>query len=138
MAEPKLVVIDDELEFTKALDQFFSARGYEVHVALRGQSGLQLIETERPDIVLMDLKMPGMDGDEVLRRIRLTHPDTKVIVITAYDDGATKQRLLALGAFAHLEKPLQSIAILAQTMVRALESTRRPAPPNPVDDTATQ
>ena len=130
MAEPKLVVIDDELEFTKALDQFFSARGYDVHVALRGQSGLRLIETERPDVVLMDLKMPGMDGDEILRRIHLARPEIKIIVITAYDDGATKQRLLAMGAFAHLEKPLQSIAALAQTVKLALASSGPPASPN--------
>ena len=120
MAGPVLVIIDDEMEFTKALDHFFSQRGYEVHVALRGGSGLQLIRQHRPDVVLTDLKMPGMDGDEVLRHICRDYPQTKVIVITAYDDGATRNRLLALGAFAHLEKPLRSLAMLAETVKGAL------------------
>lgn len=121
MTAPKLVVIDDELEFTKALDQFFHARGYEVHVALRGPSGLQLINDQKPDVVLIDLKMPGMNGDEVLMQIRRQHPKTKVIIITAYDDGRTRDRLLALGAFAHFEKPLQSILTLAKAVKRALD-----------------
>lgn len=123
MAGPTLVVIDDEMEFTKVLDQFFSMRGYDVHVALRGNSGLQLIKQHRPDVVLVDLKMPGMDGDEVLRHIRRDYPQTKVIVITAYDDGETRDRLLALGAFAHLEKPLRSITALAETVKCALDDT---------------
>ena len=123
MAGPILVVIDDEMEFTKVLDHFFSRRGYEVHVALRGGSGLQLIKQHRPDVVLTDLKMPGMDGDELLQGIRRDFPQTKVIVITAYDDGVTRDRVLALGAFAHFEKPLCSIATLAQTIKSALGET---------------
>jgi len=67
---PKLVAIDDELEFTKTLEQFFSARGFQVRVALTGTSGLALVEAERPDVALVDLKLPGLDGDELLRRIR--------------------------------------------------------------------
>ena len=116
-----LVLIDDELEFVKALDQFFSARGYEVHVALRGSSGLQLVEEHHPDVVLMDLKMPGMDGDEVLIRLRKEHPRVKVVVITAYDEASTKDRLTALGAFAHLEKPLPSMRALADVVRSALQ-----------------
>lgn len=120
MSAPRLVVIDDELEFTKILDQFFRTRGYEVSIALRGASGLRVIEEQRPDVVLMDLKMPGMNGDEVLQQIRRRYPKTRVIIITAYDDGVMKDRLLALGAFAHLEKPLESLRILAETVQRAL------------------
>lgn len=123
MDAPKLVVIDDELDFTKALDQFFRVRGYEVYVALRGASGLQLVEEHRPDVVLIDFKMPGMDGDEVLAQIHHRYPKTKVIVITAYDDGKTRARLLELGAFAHFEKPVQSLQILAKAVKQALYET---------------
>lgn len=124
MAKPKLAVIDDELEFTKALDAFFGKRGYEVHIVLRGSSAIQLIDEQRPDVVLMDLKMPGMDGDEVLAAIRRHHPKTKVIIITAYsDEGRTRERVLALGAFAHFEKPISSIQVLAETVKRALTDT---------------
>ena len=121
MARPKLVAIDDEVEFTKTIDQFFSARGYEVHVALTGTSGLELVEYHQPDVVLVDLKLPGMDGDELLQRIRSAYPNMKVIVITAYNDGGkTRDRLLGLGAFAHFDKPLSSLRDLAEAVKRAL------------------
>jgi two-component system response regulator (stage 0 sporulation protein F) len=119
--QPKLVAIDDEVEFTKTIDQFFSARGYEVHVALTGTSGLELVDYHQPQVVLVDLKLPGMDGDELLGRVRQRHPATKVIVITAYNDGGkTRERLLAMGAFAHFDKPLTSLRDLAQAVHRAV------------------
>jgi CheY-like chemotaxis protein len=118
---PTLVTIDDEAEFTKTLEQFFGVRGYTVHVAMTGTSGLQLVEQYHPDVVLVDFKLPGMDGDEVLTRIRQEHPKTKVIVITAYNDGGkTRDRLLSLGAFAHFDKPISSLRDLAETIKRAL------------------
>ena len=121
MPVPKLVAIDDEIEFTKTIDQFFSARGYTVHVALTGTSGVELVDYHDPDVVLVDLKLPGMDGDEVLQHIRRTHPKTKVIVITAYNDGGkTRDRLMALGAFAHFDKPLSSLRDLADAIKRAV------------------
>lgn len=120
MAAPKLVIIDDEMEFTKALDQFFRTRGYDVAVALRGAAGLQLIDERKPEVVLVDLKMPGMDGDEVLTHVHRRSPKTKVIIITAYDEGTTKGRVLSLGAFAHFEKPLRSLVTLAETVKQAL------------------
>jgi len=124
MTMPKLVAIDDEMEFTKTIDQFFGARGYEVHVALTGTSGVELIDYHKPDVVLVDLKLPGMDGDEVLKYIRRNHPKIRVIVITAYNDGGkTRDRLLALGAFAHFDKPLSSLRDLAETVKQALATT---------------
>ena len=124
MANPKLVAIDDEVEFTKTIDQFFSARGYEVHVALTGTSGVELVDYHDPNVVLVDLKLPGMDGDEILKHIRRTHPKTKVIIITAYNDGGkTRDRLLALGAFAHFDKPLSSLRDLAQSIKLALAAS---------------
>ncbi|HEX9779850.1 MAG TPA: response regulator [bacterium] len=119
--EPRtLVVMDDELEFTKTIDAFFSARGYQVHVALTGTSGLELIEYHNPDVVLMDLKMPGMNGDEILARLQETRPQTKVIIITAYNDGGkTRERLLNMGAYAHFDKPLSSLRDLSDAVKRA-------------------
>jgi two-component system response regulator (stage 0 sporulation protein F) len=121
MAKPKMVVIDDEIEFSKALDRFFGLRGYEVRIALRGMSAIRLVDEHCPDVVLMDLKMPGMDGDQVLTYIREKHPKAKVIMITAYsDERMTRERLLALGAFAYFEKPVSSIQRLAETVKQAL------------------
>ncbi len=118
---PTLVAIDDELEFTKTIDGFFSARGYTVHVALTGTSGLELVNYHRPDVVLVDLKLPGMDGDELLQRVRASHPNIRVIVITAYNDGGkTRDRLLSQGAFAHFDKPLSSLRDLARVIEEAI------------------
>ena len=127
MATPKLLAIDDEAEFTKTIDQFFSARGYEVRVALTGTSGIELADYYKPDVALVDLKLPGIDGDEILKYLRRHHPTTKVIVITAYNDGGkTRDRLLALGAFAHFDKPLSSLRDLAETVKRALSDNVPP------------
>ncbi len=121
MANPTIVAIDDEAEFTKTIEQFFSVRGYDVHVALTGTSGLELVNQYKPDVVLVDFKLPGMDGDEVLSHIRQTHPKTKVIVITAYNDGGkTRDRLLGLGAFAHFDKPVSSLRDLSGAIKKAL------------------
>ena len=126
MDKLKLVLIDDEMEFVKALSDFFSFRGYDVRVALRGNSGLQVVEEQQPDVVLMDLKMPGMDGDEVLVHIHECSPRTKVIIITAYaDDGITRDRLLAQGAFAHFEKPLTSMRQLMEKVEQAAGRSSR-------------
>jgi CheY-like chemotaxis protein len=120
MPRPVIVAIDDEVEFVKALESFFTARGFDVHIALSGIAGLALVDQHQPRVVLVDLKLPGMDGDEILQRIRSSHPQTRVIVITAYNDGgATRDRLLRAGAFAHFDKPLSSLRDLADTIKRA-------------------
>ena len=116
-----MVAIDDEVEFVKTIAQYFGSRGYTVHVALSGNSGIQLVEAQHPDVVLIDLKMPGIDGDQALAHIRRLQPTAQVIVITAYsDEGRTKERMLALGAFAHFEKPLSSMRHLAEAVEQAL------------------
>ena len=123
MAIPKLLAIDDEVEFTKTIESFFSARGYEVHVALTGTSGVELADYHKPDVVLVDLKLPGLDGDAILTHVQRTHPKAKVIVITAYNDGGrTKDRLLSQGAFAYFDKPLSSLRDLAERVKQALSS----------------
>jgi two-component system response regulator (stage 0 sporulation protein F) len=125
---PRLLAIDDELEFTKTIQSFFSARGFEVHVAITGTTGIELVDLHKPDVVLVDLKMPGVDGDEILRHVKRTQPQTKVIVITAYNDGGkTRDRLLGLGAFAHFDKPISSLRDLLDTVKRAVAG--QPAAP---------
>ena len=115
-----IVAVDDEAEFTQTLAQYFTPRGYTVHTALNGAAGIQLVELHRPAVVLIDLKMPGIDGDKALAEIRRINPKTQVIVITAYsDEGRTRERLLALGAFGHFEKPISSMRHLAEAVNQA-------------------
>ncbi len=110
MAKPRIVAIDDEVDFIKMLQEYFEPRDYEISVAIRGSRGIELVKEKKPDIVLIDLKMPGVDGDEVLKMLKSMSPAPKVIFITAYDDGGkTKARLLKMGAFACLDKPIGSL-----------------------------
>lgn len=121
---PTLVIIDDESEFVKTVNNFFVARGYEVHTAMTGTSGVELIDAKLPHVVLVDLKLSGMDGDEVLKYVRRNHPDIKVIMMTAYNDGGkTRERLLRLGAHAHFDKPLSSLRELSVAVKEAVAAS---------------
>ena len=95
-------------------------------MALTGTSGVELVDYHKPDVVLVDFKLPGLDGDQILQHVRKTHPHTKVIVITAYNDGGkTRDRLLAMGAYAHFDKPVSSLRDLSDTIKRALAEPPR-------------
>ena len=122
MAKPTIVAIDDEVEFVDMLQDYFGLRGYDINVALRGAKGIEIIKEKKPDIVLMDLKMPGIDGDEVLRLIKSMDPSPKVIFVTAYDDGGkTKARLLKMGAYAYFDKPISSLRDLEEVINKAVQ-----------------
>ena len=122
MTKPRIVAIDDEAEFIDILQNYFSLREYEIHVATRGTKGIEIVKEKKPDVVLMDLKMPGIDGDEVLKLLKSMDPSPKVIFITAYDDGGkTKARLLKMGAYACLDKPISSLRALEDTINEAVQ-----------------
>lgn len=120
MTKPKIVAIDDEAEFIDMLNNYFGLRGYDISVAVRGTRGIELIREKKPDVVLMDLKMPGIDGDEVLVLLKSMDPAPKIIFVTAYDDGGkTKARLLKMGAFAYVDKPVSSLRKLEELVLKA-------------------
>ena len=119
--KPTIVAIDDEAGFIDMLQNYFGPRGYDIEVSLRGAKGIEMIKEKKPDVVLMDLKMPGIDGDEVLRLIKSILPPPKVIFVTAYDDGGkTKARLLKMGAYAYFDKPISSLKVLEETINKAI------------------
>lgn len=118
-----MVAIDDEAEFIGMLEDYFTIRGYEIDVALRGAKGIELVKEKRPDVVVCDLKMPGLDGDEVLKLLKSMEPSPKIIFVTAYDDGGkTKARLLKLGAYAFFDKPLSSLKALEDAVTMAVRT----------------
>ena len=120
MNKPRIVAIDDEPEFIDMLESYFGLRGYEISASVRGARGVEMVKEKNPDVVLMDLKMPGIDGDEVLKLLKSMDPSPKVIFITAYDDGGkTKARLLKMGAYACLDKPISSLRDLEETVNKA-------------------
>jgi two-component system response regulator YesN len=123
MAKPRIVAIDDEVEFIQMLQDYFEPREYTIDCAIRGAKGIELVREKKPDVLLCDLKMPGIDGDEVVRLLKSMTPSPKVIFITAYDDGGkTKARLLGMGAFACLDKPIGSLKDLEGLINKAAQT----------------
>jgi two-component system, NtrC family, response regulator len=125
----RVVVIDDEVNAASALQTLLEEDGYEVARAHEGASGLQLLERTDPDVVLTDLRMPGMDGLELLTRIKEIRPDTMVILMTAYGTVKTAVRAMKLGAEDYLGKPIdvEELEVVLQRAVdrkRLLEEAR--------------
>ena len=122
MTKGKILAIDDEPDFTNMITEYFQARGYEIFVASRGVKGIDLIREKKPDIVLIDLKMPGIDGDQIVIQLKSIYPKAKPIIITAFiDEGKTKKRLESVGVYAYFEKPLTSLRDLEATIEKALQ-----------------
>jgi anti-anti-sigma factor len=106
-----ILIIDDEKSTLRIFRLFLSAYGYTVFTAENGKLGLEVFNTERPPIVLTDIKMPGMDGLEVLKRIKETDPSTEVIVITGHGDMDLALQALDLYATDFINKPIQKEAL---------------------------
>jgi len=123
MKKPKILSVDDEKSFTDFLKQYFEPRGYEIDVASNGNEGLDLVDNNKYDVVLLDLKMGGVGGDEIMGKIQESNADTRVIFITAFNDaGKTKENLLEEGAYAFVEKPVTSLKALEELINKAAES----------------
>ena len=125
MKKAKILTIDDEPDFVALLKNYFSIRGYEVFTALRGVDGIAIVEKERPDVILVDLKLPGLDGDQILNEVKKIHPKAKTIMITAFkDDGNARKKALDAGVYAYFEKPIASFKILEEVVTRAVEEDK--------------
>lgn len=119
----KILTIDDEVQFTDLIMNYFQPRGFEVLMASDGQKGLEIARREKPEICLIDLKMPGLHGDDVLREILIDNPNAKCIMITASEgEGKTRQKLIELGAYACFDKPLTSLRDLEQKIKEAVKT----------------
>jgi CheY-like chemotaxis protein/cytidylate kinase len=114
----RILLVDDEKEFVQTLSERLQTRKMEAAVAYDGEEALSLVESEEPEVMVLDLKMPGIDGIEVLRRMKREHPNVEVIILTGH--GSDREEALAgeLGAFAYLKKPVD-IDVLSQTMKEA-------------------
>ena len=117
----KILTIDDESEFTSLIEAYFSIRGFEVLVAHHGDEGLRLAKDKKPEVCLIDLKMPGLHGDAVLKEICNHIPEARCIMITASEGGGkTRSGLMAMGAVACFDKPLMSLKDLEQKIREVL------------------
>ncbi len=120
----KILLVDDEKEFVHTLSERLKTRDIPSSVVYDGEEALDFVEKDEPDVMVLDLKMPGIDGIEVLRRVKRDHPLVEVIILTGH--GSEREETLAeqLGAFAYLHKPV-NIEVLTQVMKEAYQKVNR-------------
>jgi len=107
------LLIDDEPDILRVLSRSLKADGYEVVSAQNGTEAIAVFEKEKPDIVITDIKMPGMDGIEVLKKVKDLNDDTEVIIITGHGDKDLAQQAFELNASEFFNKPLDTDALNA-------------------------
>ena len=115
----KILVIDDEVGIRNLLDALLHRKGYDVVLADNGQKGITVFRRERPDVVVLDLKMPGMDGFTVLQQVRSLNPKQPVIILTGAGTPEMEQQARALGVSEFVEKEF-SLHLLGDSLKRLL------------------
>jgi CheY-like chemotaxis protein len=119
----KVLLVDDEREFAETLSERLQMRDYASAAVYGGEEALAIVEEDEPEVMVVDLKMPGIDGLEVLRQVKEKHPNVEVIVLTGHGSEEVARRCLELGACAYLEKPVD-IEKLTRAMQEAYEKAR--------------
>ncbi len=120
----KILLVDDEREFVQTLSERLEMRDLGSAVAYDGKSALDVIKEDEPEVMILDLRMPGIDGIEVLRQVKSTRPEIEVIILTGHGSDQDRQTCMSLGAFDYLQKPVD-IDALSAAIQRANEAIRR-------------
>ncbi len=121
---PKVLLVDDEKEFVRTLSERLQTRNFDSSAVYDGEEALSFIETETPEVMVIDLKMPGIDGMEVLRQVKRRKPSTAVIILTGHGSDEEERLAMELGAFAFLRKPVEA-DILGETIKRACNTAEK-------------
>lgn len=124
MSKGKILVIDDEDIVRTSCSRTLCPEGYEVKLAKNGAEGLKFANEERFDLVLTDLKMPDIDGIEVLRMIKEKWPETEVIIVTGYQTVDTAVKAIKFGAYDYIEKPFTPDGLIA-AVIEALSNRQK-------------
>ena len=119
----KILLVDDDEDFVQSLAQRLANRELPADIAVDGAAVMQLVINEVPDVVVLDLKMPGIGGMELLRHLKQIDPQIQVIFLTGHGSDAARCEAMFLGAYAYLEKPVP-IETLVQS-IRAAYRVRR-------------
>ena len=123
MLDIKLLIVDDEERFLKTIKTLLEKRECAISTATNGVEALEILEKKQIDVVILDVKMPGMDGVEVLRRIKRDHPLVEVIMLTGHSTTESAIQGMKLGAFDYLLKPCD-IDILITTVLEARDKKK--------------
>lgn len=114
----KVLLVDDERDFVQTLSRRLQMRDLGSAAVYDGEKALNLLSEEEPDVMVLDLRMPGINGMEVLRRVKKERPETEVIILTGHGSKNDEKQALELGAFAYLNKPVD-INVLVEKMKEA-------------------
>ncbi|MBW1692374.1 MAG: response regulator [Deltaproteobacteria bacterium] len=117
----KILVVDDEIEACNALKEFLVVKGHEVYTAQDGKTALDNVQKLRPQLVLLDMIMPGMNGMEVLKGIKKIDPQIGVIMVTVVTNEAQAKKALELGAYDYITKPVDLNYLDTVVMVKVLD-----------------
>ena len=107
----KVLIVDDQYGIRILLNEVLQKEGYDTYQAANGLQALEVVQENVPDIILLDMKIPGMDGIEILKRVKALYPDMKVIIMTAYGELDMIQEAMDLGAITHFAKPFDIVDI---------------------------
>lgn len=104
--KPKILLVDDEQEFVLTLAERLRMRDMDSHAVFDGPAALEQVQSHPPRILIIDLKMPGMDGIQILKQVKQNHPGIQVIILTGHGSEQDKILCMNLGAFAYFQKPV--------------------------------
>ncbi len=116
----KVLLVDDERDFVEALSERLQLRDYSSAVVYGGEEALSIVDEDEPEVMVLDLKMPGIDGLEVLKRVKEKHPNVEVIVLTGHGSEDVARLCKELGACAYLEKPVD-----IEELTKAMQEAHR-------------
>jgi DNA-binding NtrC family response regulator len=107
MKDFKVLLVDDEEDFLDSLNERLALRKVNADTAKSGEEALERIQDEEPTVIVLDLKMPGMHGLEVLKRLKSTNPDVQVVILTGHGSEEDRKEAERLGAYAYHSKPVR-------------------------------
>ncbi|MEW6595209.1 MAG: response regulator [Thermodesulfobacteriota bacterium] len=124
MEDIKILLVDDEEEFVNTLAERLNLRDLASEAVLSGESALQFVGDRLPDIMVLDLKMPGINGMEVLRRIKQFYPQIQVIILTGHGNDLDEAEARQIGVFDYLKKPVD-IELLVERIRAAYQEMKQ-------------
>ncbi|MCF8145311.1 MAG: response regulator [Deltaproteobacteria bacterium] len=126
MEKFRVLLVDDEEDFVRTLSERLQMRDLDSQTAFDGEEALELMEDGIPDVMVLDLKMPGIDGMEVLRRMKKLYPGVQVIILTGHGSDKDEAEARRLGAFEYLQKPVNLeylMAVLKRAYQKKVEAS---------------
>jgi len=121
---PAIIILDDDPEVLSVMGRLLNQQGWDMFAVTNPRDALAMVQQHAPDVVITDIRMPGMSGIDVLHKAKLVDPFIEVILITGYASTESAIEGLNEGAFAYLRKPFESLSLVVSTVARALDKRR--------------